>query len=112
MRLLRPLMLALVMAAGTFVIGWWAVPVIAAVYALVRRDTIAPVEATAAAAAAWLALLSWYLQYPAAVTLLDRLGKVFPVSGSKVAWLAIALASLLAGSAARVVTGLTARARS
>ena len=100
------LVCALLMMAGTWFIGWLAVPIIAAVYALVRRDTRAPREAGLAALAAWLVLLLRLKMQPSFSTLLAELGQIFPVPGFAVAGLALLLATVLAMTAARLVIGV------
>ena len=108
MKPLRFLLLIVMLGAGTMFLGWWAVPVIAAVYALLRRDITAPREAMLAALIAWLLLLARMAQFGAFTTLLDRLGRIFPMPGMGVFALALLLAMALAWSAARVVTGAAA----
>ena len=111
MKPLRFLLLIVMIGAGTMFLGWWAVPVVAGVYALLRRDVTAPREAMLAALIAWLLLLARMAQFSAFGTLLDRLGKIFPMPGMGVFLLALVLAMALAWSAARVVTGVAATAK-
>lgn len=106
MKLLPLLLLAVLLGAGTTLLGWWSVPMIAAVYALLRRDVRAPREAMIAALIAWVALFARVMQYSAFSTLLDRLGRIFPMPGPGVLALALVLAMLLAWSAARVTIGV------
>ncbi len=110
MNKLRLLLLAALLAAGTLFFGWWTVPVIAAVYALVRRKATAPREAMLAALLAWLLLFSRVMSQPAFATLLDRLGQLFSMPGLFVFALSFGLAVVLAWSAARAVTGVVSRA--
>ena len=98
---------AALMVAGTWFIGWMAVPAIAAVYALGRREMGAPREAGMAALLAWLVLLLRLTLQPSFATLLGELGQIFPVPGFAVAGLALLLAVVLAMSAARLVIGIT-----
>ncbi len=106
MRPVRVLALAACFAAATAFVGWWTVPVIAGAYALARRHSLAPREAMFAALIAWIALFARQMTQPSFATLLDRLGKLFPVPGIGVVLLALVLATILAWSAARVVTGV------
>jgi len=108
MKPLRFLLLIVLLSAGTMFLGWWTVLVITAVYALLRRDVTAPREALLAVLIAWLLLLARVSQFSAFATLLDRLGKVFPMPGMGVFILTLVLGMALAWSAARVVTGITA----
>ncbi len=112
MSLLRLLLLAALIGAGTMFLGWWAVPAVAALYALLRRDPAAPREAMLAGLLAWILLLSRAMTAPAFSTLLDRLGRIFPLPGAGVIVLTLVLAMLLSWSAARVITGFTASTRS
>ncbi len=107
MRMMSLGLLALAMALGTSLIGWMAVPVLALGYATKVRTERAAVDAAIAAAAAWLVLLLRMAAFPAFGTLLTQLGQLFPVPGIAVAALAVALAALLAWSAARLTLGLT-----
>lgn len=97
---------SIVMIAGTWFVGWMAVPAIAAVYALVRRDMRAPREAGMAALLAWLVLLIRLKMQPSFGTLLAELGQIFPVPGFAVAGLALLLAVVLSMTAARLVVGV------
>jgi len=110
MKVLRLLLLATCIGAGTLFIGWWTVPIVAAAYALVRRNALAPREAMLAALVAWLLLFSRIMSQPAFPTLLDRLGKLFSMPGVLVLALAFGFVVVLAWSAARVVTGVASRA--
>ena len=109
MTFIRVLALATIMAAGTWFAGWYAVPVIAAIYALLVRRSYAPDEAALAALFAWGALLARAAAAPAFGTLLGRLGGIFPIPGSAVAVVTVAIAVLLAWSAARIVSALVVR---
>ena len=97
---------AVLMIAGTWFLGWIAVPAIAAVYGLARRDMRAPREAGLAALLAWLVLLLRLKMQPSFATLLAELGQIFPVPGFAVALLALLLAIVLAMTAARFVIGI------
>ena len=57
---LRVLLLALSFAIGTWILGWWAVPLLAAIGGVLARHVRHQGRATALAAAiAWGALLVW-----------------------------------------------------
>lgn len=59
MTLLRVVILAMAMALATMVIGWWVVPVLAAVYGFLVRGTGRPgVEAALAGGLSWGGYLS------------------------------------------------------
>ncbi len=105
-RLLRIGALVLLFAAGTLVLDWSIVPVIASVYALVRRRRDAVADSALAAAVAWSILIARQATAPAFGTLLATLGGIFPAPGFVLVLVSILLAVLLAGSAARLSLGL------
>jgi hypothetical protein len=107
--LIKVLVLSVLMAAGTWLVGWYAVPCLATVYALVMRSKSAPSEATIAALLAWSALLARVAVRPAFTTLLDRLTVLFKMPGTIVVLLTIGFAAALAWSAARVVSAIVVR---
>lgn len=109
MTFIRVIVLAVLMAVCTWFVGWYAVPALASVYALVLRKRHASGEAALAALLAWGALLARAATAPAFTTLLDRLGGIFPLPGAGVAALTLVIAVLLAWSAARVVSAVVVR---
>ena len=106
MRYLQMLLLTALMIAGTWFAGWMSVPVLAALFALIRRDLHATRDAGLAALLAWLVLLLRLVIVPSFSTLLDQLGQIFPMPGLAVAALSLLLAVVLAASAARLVLGI------
>jgi hypothetical protein len=85
------------------VLGWWTVPLFAAVLALFRAG---PWQAAAGALAAWSILL---VRDGAASPLMpyaDRLGALFGLPGVVLVLLTVLFAGLLAWSAATVVDSL------
>ena len=111
MSIVRVLLLALATALCTTVVGWVSVPVIAALYALLRRDFGAPGEAALGALLAWGALLARVAMVPAFAVLLNRLGQILPVPGAITGLITLVFATVLAWAAARVVTAIVARER-
>lgn len=105
-RSLRLAALILAFAAGTVMLDWATVPVIASMYALLRRERGATLDVAVAAAVSWLILIGRQAAAPAFGALLTVLGGIFPVPGIAVALIAVALAAVLAGSAARLSLGL------
>lgn len=93
-------------AAGTYFLDWSMVPVIASVYALIRRQDGVAKEAAAAVTTAWLLLLAKQMATPAFGQLLDALGALFPVKGNVLIAITLSFASLLAASAARLSIGI------
>ena len=106
MRYIFVLLCLSLMMAGTWFAGWLAIPVLAAAYALVRRDRRAPGEAGVAALLTWLLLGLRLTRQPSFNTLLQQLGQIFPVPGLVVAAISLLLAAVLAACAARVVIGI------
>ncbi|MGV3708356.1 MAG: hypothetical protein ACO1Q7_05900 [Gemmatimonas sp.] len=109
MFLIRIVVLSVVIAAGTYFFGWMSVPIAGAVYALGMRTRSASIEAGIAALLGWGVLIARAAAMPSFNTLLDRLGQIFPVPGIAVACLTLAIATLLAWSAARIVSGIFVR---
>jgi hypothetical protein len=105
---LRVLLLATSFAIGTWVLGWWAIPLFAAVAGLLARH--APGQAMAAgvaAAIAWGVLLAWSALSGSVWSLAGQAGGAVGVSGvvliiltllfpALLAWLAASLAQILA----------------
>ena len=106
MTFLRVLALALIIGVCTALLGWWSVPVVCALYALIRRSAAAPGEAALGTLVAWVALLARVAVLPAFAPLLKALGGVFPVPGFVLAIVALAFAIGLAWSASRIITVL------
>ncbi len=98
------LVLALVLAAGTWMGGWWAVPMGAAVWGLFRG----PHRAWMAGLAAGLAWGGLLLTLPIGplYRVAGRLGAVFSLPGPALLGLALLYAVLLGWSAARLAGAL------
>lgn len=104
MTIVRVLLLAAVLAGGTWVLGWWAVPVGGALYALLRRDGAGvPGEAALAAAIGWGALLVAQATHPSFGRLSQALAGIFPLPTWGLMLLSLLFAAALAGSAAALV---------
>lgn len=104
MSVLRLLLLALVIAGGTWLVGWWAVPICGAAYAIVRRGAPGIVrEAAGAAMLAWCALLAIDVAHPAFGRLAAAVGGALPVPTWLLLLVAIVFAGLLAGSSAALL---------
>ena len=109
MRLVRDIaIVALFMALTTWLVGWWAVPVVAALVAVFeRRPRASVLKASVAAPLAWVVLLLAQQLFGSSVTGLDRglavsLGVPAPVP----LILTLVLPLILAASAAGTVVGL------
>ncbi|HEU5185988.1 MAG TPA: hypothetical protein VFU01_15560 [Gemmatimonadaceae bacterium] len=106
--LLRVVLLALSFAIGTWILGWWAVPLFAAVSGVLARHV--PRQAAAAAVAgalAWGALLAWSATEGSVWSFSRTAGGAMGISGlllilmtlafpAVLAWIAAALAQLIA----------------
>jgi hypothetical protein len=103
---LRTVLVAVVIAACTWLGEWWCVPLVGALYVLIRRSSAAPIEVGLGAMLAWGALFLLNAGTPAFSVLLTRLGGVFPMPGAIVLVIAVLFAGLLAWSAARMVLGV------
>lgn len=102
-------LLALAFALATVWLGWWAVPLIGAIWGAFKASGERPGPSTAAAAAAgWALLLLWRATQGPIVELADKVGAILRLPGVGFMALTLAFAALLAGSAA----GLAAVARS
>lgn len=91
---------AAVVAAGTWLIGWWAVPVVAVGWQLVDRDG-PPWRAAIAAPLAWGVLLALIPLAPLG-RLTPRLAGIFQLPSWALILLVLGYVSLLGWSAARV----------
>jgi hypothetical protein len=94
------LLLTLVMAGGTWIAGWWIVPMAAFGWGILSR-LARPRIAGLAGAAAWGALLAG-APWDALHRLAPRLGGIFHLPGWGMVMLTLAFAWLLGWSAARV----------
>lgn len=102
--------LAIVAAAtalGSILVGWWAVPMIGAVYGLVPGSSRWPtLLAGAGAGLGWAALLVWTATQGAAVQLSSKVGAILGLPAPGLFGVTVLFAALLAGSAATLTGGL------
>lgn len=99
--------LTLVIAAGTWVGGWWTVPVVAGAYgAWGVRQQAAVLTAMLAGAGGWMLLLAYDASVGPVVRLAQLFGTMFRMSGITMVILTVAYAALLAVSAAAFARGL------
>lgn len=104
MRGVQLLPVGLLVAGGSWLFGWWAVPLVGLVHALVwrgRRGVI--LEAALGGMLGWGWLLALQGMHPAFPRLAEVLGGIFPVPALALMALSMLLAGLLAGAAAGVV---------
>jgi hypothetical protein len=105
---LRVLLLAASFAIGTWVLGWWAIPLFAAIAGLLARH--APGQAMAAGAAAaiaWGVLLAWSALRGPIWSLAAQVGGAMGVSGAVLIILTLVFPALLAWLAASLAQILT-----
>jgi len=106
---LRMLVVAVAFTAAT-AIGWWALPVAAAMFgAMTAQDRAGPVVATAAAVTAWAAILAWTATQGPVHTVAVTLGGVLQTRPIAVYVLTLAFGGLLA-LCASIVARAVARA--
>ena len=96
------LLLAAAFALGTWILGWWAVPLLGAVWGIMRRGHPRFVGAFAAAAVAWLALLAFDATSGSLGRLLTVMGGIFSIPAPLMLVVTVLYAALLAGCAAQV----------
>ncbi|MBA4070690.1 MAG: hypothetical protein C0497_02490 [Gemmatimonas sp.] len=99
--------LTLVIAAGTWIGGWWMVPVVAGAYgAWGTRQPAAVLTAMLAGGGAWGLLLAYDASVGPVLRLTQLFGTMFRMSGMTLVILTVAYAALLAVSAAAFVRGI------
>jgi hypothetical protein len=107
--LARLLLLALAFALATIALGWWAVPLVAAAWALVRRGEPASASAAAGAAIGWAALLAWIALRGPLVPLASQLGGVMGIPAVVLPAVTLFYPAVLAWSAAYLTSVAVAR---
>ena len=109
MQLSRLVLLATAFAIATFVLGWWAVPIVAAVYAAISSSQRgSAIVSGFAAMLGWAALLAIVAARGPVGTLAAELGGVLNLKPIAVYAVTIAFPGLLAISAAVVTRAFTA----
>jgi hypothetical protein len=104
-----PIVLAILLAAGTLLLGWWAVPAIAAVWGIVYgRDGArgAGGRAALAGALAWLALLAFDAARGPLLGLATILGGVMGLPPVALVAVTLVFPALAAWSAATIAVAL------
>ena len=105
---LRVVLLALSFGIGTWILGWWAIPLFAAIAAVLARGVAHQAGAAAlAAAVAWGALLAWSALQGSVWSFARIAGGAMGVSGLTLILLTLAFPAALAWSAASVIQLLT-----
>jgi hypothetical protein len=97
-------MFALCAAATTAVAGWWAIPVLAAVWTrMLPRTTANAITCGLGAASGWALLLVWDAAHGPVGTVARRVGGVFQLPGWGFVGVTLLFAALLAGMASAAV---------
>ena len=100
--ILRALVLAIVMGAGTYGAGWWTVPLIAVIWT--RMHPHAAVRTTTLAAGlGWAGLLAWTAWQVPVLPLAQRVSGVLLLPSWGLLAATLAFPALLAATAARTV---------
>lgn len=99
----RVLLLAISFGIGTWILGWWSVPLFAAMAGVLARDIRRQAIATGiAAAVAWGALLTWSATAGSVWSFSRVVGGAVGVSGPLLVVVTLLFPALLAWSAAAV----------
>lgn len=101
-RVARTAVLAVVFGLGTWILGWWAVPLLGAVWGALNRGRPRFVTAFLGAAIAWLLLLAFDAASGPLGNVATVLGGIFMMPGAVLVAVAVLYAALLAGCAAQV----------
>ena len=95
------LVIAIVLALGTWLVGWWAVPLVAAIAgAMLAGHSRAAVMIALAAGIAWIALLVADAMHGRLFTLASLLGRIFPLPWPLLLVVTITYVMLMSWSAA------------
>jgi len=101
--MLQIMLLSVAFALATVIMGWWAVPVLAAVWGLLTRSEQHPeLVAAAASGLGWALLLAWTVTQGPVGALASRAAGVMGISSLALLVMAIAFSTALAWSAAVV----------
>lgn len=98
--------LAAVMASGTALIGWWAVPALGLTYGVWRGSKAAPLAASGAAAMGWGILMAFNWVLGPTIALSELLSSVLGVPVWVLPLVTLAFPALLAGTSATVGSAL------
>ena len=102
---------AVLFALGTAVLGWWAVPLVAAIWGLASPSRGVWWRAFLAGSASWGLLLAGVVDHGPAGDLADRLGQIFGTSGAVIFLATLILPGLAAATAAELAASMRRLAR-
>ena len=104
---LKVLLLGSAFALGTLVLGWWAIPVLGAVWGLIGPNKKrAPVLSGISAGWGWVLLLLWTAWQGPLLTLAHRTAGVMGMGTVSILGITVAFSVVLAWAAAVVAAGL------
>jgi hypothetical protein len=104
--LVKVVLLAELFAVATYALGWWTVPVVAAVYAIMSRDSNRARVAALCAGAGWATLLLLDSLRGPVGNMAVRLGGIMGLPGYVLLILTLVFPALLAWCAAALVSQL------
>lgn len=108
--LLRIVLLAAVFAVATYAFSWWTVPILAAIWAVIARETPAAArDAAVGAMVGWAALLAWAALTGPAWMLADQVGGVMKTPRVLLFAITLSFPALLAWAATAAVAAITLR---
>jgi len=107
----KAVLLAEAFAVATFGLGWWSVPIVAAVYALVSTSKRKALVAGICAAAGWATLLLLDIAKGPVIAFGSKLAQVMGLPAVALYVMTLLVPALLAWSAATIVPGLRPASR-
>ena len=110
-RVIRGILLAEAFAVATFGLGWWTVPLIAALYSLISSSGTRARTAAVCALAGWATLLALDTVKGPVPAMASRLGGVMGVPSIVLLVLTLVFPAALAWSAAALMRSLRGSAR-
>jgi hypothetical protein len=102
-RFVEVVLLAEAFAVATFGLGWWSVPLVAAVWAFISRDPNRALVAALCAAGGWATLLALDIVKGPVLTMGNQLGATMNLPPVLLYLLTLVFPALLAWSAAALV---------
>ncbi len=108
----KVVLLAEAFAVATFGLGWWSVPIVAAIWAVASRDENRARTAALCAAGGWATLLLLDIAKGPVITMGSQLASVMKFPAAVLYLLTLLFPALLAWSAATLVPGFRRRADS
>ena len=102
----KGVLLAEAFAVTTFGLGWWSVPLVAAIWALLSRSPNSAKVAALCAAGGWATLLLLDIAKGPVATMATQLGSVMSLPAAVLYLLTLTFPALLAWSAATLVPAI------